>query len=77
MNASANWPPLAPTAAEQATTVVVGTYRSITGPGPRDFHPTPIYGVRTWKHGPQVLVNSIGGRAWINVSTRDFTTRGN
>lgn len=73
MNASAdNWPSLEPTAEEQSRTVPVGTYRSITGSGPHDFHLTPIYGVRYWRFGEQVLVRSIGGLAWINGPAHTF-----
>ena len=64
-------------------TQAIGTYRSCLGYWGEElgvvYWPTPIFGVRevglplVKRDFTQVLIESIGGLAWINVEPSDFT----
>ena len=68
---------------EDTMTQAIGTYRSCLGYWGEElglvYWPTPIFGVREVglplrkRDFTQVLIESIGGLAWINVDPSDFT----
>lgn len=55
----------------------VGEYRSIIAGGDHPLYSwSPVFGFREGEFGLQVLVNSIGGRAWINAAEADVRRSG-